>query len=79
MQDADLFLSLAGIAGVFVGFGALMSVRSGGPRVADEVSSIRCSESTGRYPDPTLLQRVAVVARGFQRGWCRDAQIATNA
>ena len=25
MQDADLFLSLAGIAGVFVGFGALIS------------------------------------------------------
>jgi hypothetical protein len=31
MQDADLFLSLAGIAGVFVGFGALIAVRSGGP------------------------------------------------
>ena len=31
MQDADLFLSLVGIAGVFVGFGALISVRSGGP------------------------------------------------
>ena len=24
MQDADLFLELAGIAGVFVGFGALI-------------------------------------------------------
>ena len=29
MQDADLLLSLAGIAGVFVGFGALISTRSG--------------------------------------------------
>ena len=27
MQDADLFLELAGIAGVFVGFGALIAVR----------------------------------------------------
>jgi hypothetical protein len=36
MQDADLFLSLAGIAGVFVGFGALISVRSGDPSEADE-------------------------------------------
>ena len=41
MQDTDLFLELAGIAGVFVGFGALISVRSGGPRGVDEVSSIR--------------------------------------
>jgi hypothetical protein len=30
MQDVDLFLSLAEIAGVFVGFGALIAVRSGG-------------------------------------------------
>jgi hypothetical protein len=29
MQDADLFLSLAGIAGVFVGFGALIAIRTG--------------------------------------------------
>ena len=42
MQDAELFLSLAGIAGVFVGFGALISVRSGGPSGAYEVSYIRC-------------------------------------
>jgi hypothetical protein len=31
MQDADLFMELAGIVGVFVGFGALIAVRSGGP------------------------------------------------
>ncbi len=31
MQDADLFMELAGIAGVFVGFGALIAVRGGGP------------------------------------------------
>ena len=29
MQDTELFLSLAEIAGVFVGFGALIAVRSG--------------------------------------------------
>jgi hypothetical protein len=29
MQDVDLFLSLAEIAGVFVGFGALIALRSG--------------------------------------------------
>ena len=29
MQDADLYVGLAGIAGVFVGFAALITVRSG--------------------------------------------------
>jgi len=47
MQDADQFLSLAGIAGVFVGFGALISVRSGDPSEADEVSSMRWVVSLG--------------------------------
>jgi uncharacterized membrane protein YozB (DUF420 family) len=41
MQDTELFLSLAEIAGVFVGFGALISVRSGGPSDAHEVTYIR--------------------------------------
>jgi hypothetical protein len=41
MQDTELFLSLAEIAGVFVGFGALISVRSGGASDAHEVAYIR--------------------------------------
>jgi len=41
MQDIDLLVQLAGIAGVFVGFGALISVRSGGTMEASEVNSIR--------------------------------------
>ena len=41
MQDTELFLSLAEIAGVFVGFGALIAVRSGGPTEASEVTGIR--------------------------------------
>jgi hypothetical protein len=41
MQDADLFLSLAGIAGVFVGFGALIRTRSGGASDAHEVAYMR--------------------------------------
>jgi cytochrome bd-type quinol oxidase subunit 2 len=41
MQDADLLVQLAGIAGVFVGFGALISVRSGGASDAHEVTYIR--------------------------------------
>lgn len=41
MQDTDLLLSLAEIAGVFVGFGALIAVRSGGASEAREVTYIR--------------------------------------
>jgi len=41
MPDADLVVQLAGIAGVFVGFGALISVRSGGASDAHEVTYIR--------------------------------------
>ena len=41
MQDADLLLSLAEIAGVFVGFGALISVRGGGASSPHEVAYIR--------------------------------------
>lgn len=40
MQQADLLLSLAEIAGVFVGFGALIAVRSGGASKAREVAYI---------------------------------------
>jgi hypothetical protein len=40
MQDTELFLSLAEIAGVFVGFGALIAVRSGGPSDAWGVAGI---------------------------------------
>jgi hypothetical protein len=40
VQDTELFLSLAEIAGVFVGFGALIAVRSAGPANAVEVASI---------------------------------------
>jgi high-affinity Fe2+/Pb2+ permease len=41
MQDTELFLSLAEIAGVFVGFGALIAVRSGGPSDVVEVTAIQ--------------------------------------
>ena len=41
MQDTDLFLSLAEIAGVFVGFGALIAVRSGATMETSEVNNIR--------------------------------------
>jgi hypothetical protein len=47
MQDTDLFLSLAEIAGVFVGFGALIAVRSGGASEPQEVSPVRVTVAMG--------------------------------
>lgn len=47
MQDADLFIELAGIAGVFVGFGALIAVRSGGASETFEVAYVRGVVSMG--------------------------------
>ena len=47
MQDADLFLELAGIAGVFVGFGALIAVRGSGPSEPLEVAPMRTVVTLG--------------------------------
>jgi hypothetical protein len=60
MQDADLLVQLAGIAGVFVGFGALISVRSRGPTEADEVSSMRWVVSLGIWVVIAALAPVIV-------------------
>jgi len=56
MQDADLFMELAGIAGIFVGFGALIAVRGGGASDAFEVAYMRGVVSYG------LLTVVAALA-----------------
>ena len=40
MQEAEVLVALAEIAGVFVGFGALIAVRSGGASDAQEVAYI---------------------------------------
>jgi len=60
MQDADLLVQLAGIAGVFVGFGALISVRGGGPSEVDEVSTIRWVMSLGIWVIIAALAPVIV-------------------
>ena len=49
MQDTEMFLSLAEIAGVFVGFGALISVRSGtGPPALQSTGSGQRAPRSGR-------------------------------
>ena len=60
MQDVDLLVQLAGIAGVFVGFGALISVRSGGPSEAHEVAYIRWVVSIGIWVVIAALAPVIV-------------------
>lgn len=47
MSSGDLFLSLAEIAGVFVGFGALITVRSGSAAEAEAISVIRWVMASG--------------------------------
>ena len=47
MENTELFLSLAEIAGVFVGFGALIAVRTGGSMEVSEVNGIRWVVTTG--------------------------------
>jgi len=47
MPDTELFLSLAEIAGVFLGFGALISVRSARPSEAFELTYIRETVAMG--------------------------------
>ncbi len=47
MQDTELFMELAGIAGVFVGFGALIAVRNGGASEPQEVAPVRVTVGFG--------------------------------
>jgi len=63
MQDPELFLSLAEIAGVFVGFGALISVRSGGASDAHEVAYIRWVVSSAIWV--VVIALAPVIVSGY--------------
>jgi len=65
MYDTELFLSLAEIAGVFVGFGALIAVRSGGPTQAGEVTGIRWVMSNAIWAVIAALTPILVSSYGF--------------
>jgi hypothetical protein len=65
MQDVELFLSLAEIAGVFVGFGALIAVRSSGAMTAPEVNDIRWVVSTAIWVVVVALAPVIVSRYGL--------------
>ncbi|MGD8682936.1 MAG: hypothetical protein PVG27_03235 [Chloroflexota bacterium] len=62
MQEVGLFVTLAEIAGVFVGFGALIAVRSGGASDAKEVSYIRWVLSIGVWVVVVALAPVTLGA-----------------
>ena len=65
MQDADLFMELAAIAGVFVGFGALIAVRSGGASDAFEVAWMRGVVSIGLMACLAALAPVVISRYGL--------------
>ncbi len=60
MQDADLFMELAAIAGVFVGFGALIAVRGGGVSGREEVTGVRGVVSMGALTIAAALAPVTL-------------------
>ncbi|HYO44014.1 MAG TPA: hypothetical protein VES19_12515 [Candidatus Limnocylindrales bacterium] len=60
-MDTSLFLSLAEIAGVFVGFGALIAVRSGGAGAPHEVAPMRLVVGFGTL---TMIAALAPVTLG---------------
>jgi hypothetical protein len=62
MQHTDLFMELAGIAGVFVGFGALIAVRRGGPTEPPEVAYTRGMVAIGVL---VVVAALAPVTLGF--------------
>ena len=64
MQDTDLLLSMAEIAGVFVGFGALIAVRSGGPSEAGVVTGIRWVMSNAIWVVIAALTPILVSSYG---------------
>ena len=70
MQDTELFLSLAEIAGVFVGFGALIAIRNGGPASVIEVASISwvvllATVVVASALAPVVLGRLGVAGHGL--------------
>lgn len=65
MQDADLFMELAGIAGVFVGFGALIAVRGGGASDVFEIAWMRGVVSEGLLVVLAALAPVVISRYGL--------------
>lgn len=63
MQNVELFVSMAEIAGVFVGFGALIAVRAGSRLGAGDIAEIRWVMSSGIWVVISAL--VPVLVHGY--------------
>ena len=73
MQDAEVLLSLSQMAGVFVGFAALISVRSTGPNEAREITFIRSVVWAGLWVvvagiAPVMISRYGITGHELWAG-----------
>ena len=69
MQDVELFLSLAEIAGIFVGFGALIALRSGATSTPSEVLFVGMVVLLGVQAVAVALAPVAISQFDVARDW----------
>jgi hypothetical protein len=65
MQDAELFIHSAEIAGVFVGFGALIAIRSGATMAVNEVNAIRWVMAAGIWVVIVALAPTFIASYGL--------------
>ena len=64
MQNAELFIHSAEIAGVFVGFGALIAIRSGATMAVTEINAIRWVMTTGIWVVVAALAPLFIASYG---------------
>ncbi len=64
MQNADFFIHMAEIAGVFVGFGALIAVRTGNTLASGDIAEIRWVMSSGIWVVISALVPILVSGYG---------------
>ena len=65
MQDAELFIHSAEIAGVFVGFGALIAIRSGATMTTSEINAIRWVMTAGIWVLVVALAPAFIASYGL--------------
>jgi hypothetical protein len=65
MQDAELFIHSAEIAGVFVGFGALIAIRSGATMTTSEINAIRWVMTAGIWVVVVALAPAFIASYGL--------------
>ncbi len=64
MEQAELFIHSAEIAGVFVGFGALIAIRSGATMAVSEINAIRWVMTSGIWVIVVALAPLFIASYG---------------